>query len=221
MSLVKICGLSTPETLEAALAAGADMVGFVFFERSPRHVSTNAAGSLGRLVRGRAKKVALSVDATDDALDRICLALRPDMLQLHGRESPERVVAIRQRYGLPLAKAIGVGSAADLAAAAAYAGLVDWLLLDAKPPTGAVLPGGNGRAFDWTLLAGLDRSVPVMLSGGLDPANVSEAIRLVRPAAVDVSSGVEAVSGVKDPDLIRAFVAAARAAYAPALQREA
>jgi phosphoribosylanthranilate isomerase len=211
MSLIKICGLSTPDTLDAALAAGADMVGFVFFERSPRHLSPEAAAPLGRQAAGRARKVALTVDATDEALDMICLALRPDMLQLHGRETPERVAAVKARYALPVAKAIGIAEASDLAAAKAYRGLADWL--DAKAPKGAALPGGNGVAFDWALLAGLDRGQPVMLSGGLDAANVGEAIRMVRPAAVDVSSGVETAPGHKSPDKIRQFIEAARAAF--------
>jgi phosphoribosylanthranilate isomerase len=214
MSLIKICGLTTPETLEAALDAGADMVGFVVFERSPRHLAPEAAAPLGRQAAGRAAKVALTVDADDETLNLICLALRPDLLQLHGQETPERVAAIKARTGLPVAKAVGIAEAADLARLAAYRGAADWLLLDAKPPKGSVLPGGNGRAFDWTLLAGLDRSLPIMLSGGLDAANVAEAIRLVRPDAVDVSSGVELRPGEKDPDRIKAFVEAARAAYA-------
>jgi phosphoribosylanthranilate isomerase len=214
MSLIKICGLSTPETLEAALDAGADMVGFVFFPPSPRNVTAEAVAPLGRQVRRRAQKVALTVDADDEALDLVCLALRPDMLQLHGRETPERVAAIRARLGLPVLKAVGIAEAADLDRLAAYHGAADWLLLDAKPPRGSVLPGGNGVAFDWTLLAALDRGLPVMLSGGLDAASVGEAIRLVRPDAVDVSSGVERAPGEKDPVKIGAFVAAARAAFA-------
>jgi len=216
MPLIKICGLSTPETLEAAIAAGADMVGFVFFARSPRHLSYEEAAALAPLAAGRARKVALSVDADDAALDAIVAALAPDGLQLHGRESPERVAAIRARYGLPVFKAVGVSSREDLAAALPYRASADWLLLDAKPPKGSVLPGGNGLAFDWTVLDGLDRRPPFMLSGGLDPANVADAIRIGRPDGVDVSSGVEDRPGVKNPDKIRAFVAAARAAFVTA-----
>lgn len=214
MSLIKICGLSTPETLEAAIAAGADMVGFVFFEKSPRHLSHEQAAALAPLVRGRAKKIALSVDADDQRLDAIVAALAPDGLQLHGKESPGRVAAIEARYGLPVYKAIGVSVREDLDKAAAYRGVADWLLLDAKPPKDSARPGGNGLTFDWTLLNHLDRTLPFMLSGGLDPANVAEAIRISTPDGVDVSSAVEDRPGVKNPDKIRAFVTAARAAFA-------
>jgi phosphoribosylanthranilate isomerase len=214
MSLIKICGLSTPETLEAAIAAGADMVGFVFFEKSPRHLSYDKAAELGALVKGRARKVALSVDADDARLDAIAASLKPDDLQLHGRESPERVAAVRKRYGVGTCKVIGVSTATDLVAAGLYRHAADWLLLDAKPPKDAGRPGGNGVSFDWTLLDRLDRTLPFMLSGGLDPANVAEAIRVGRPDGVDVSSGVEDSPGVKNPDKIRAFVEAARAAFA-------
>lgn len=211
MALVKICGLRTAETLEAALAAGADMVGFVVFDPSPRHVTPDEAEGLGRQVRRRALKVALTVDADEALLDRVALSLRPDLLQLHGRETPERVAAIRGRYGLPVVKAFGVSGAADLAPIAAYAGLIDWALLDAKPARGA-LPGGNGLPFDWALLDGLDPGAPLMLSGGLTVDSVGAAIARVRPAAVDVSSGVEDRPGLKSPARIAAFVAAARAA---------
>ncbi|QEN89278.1 phosphoribosylanthranilate isomerase [Labrys sp. KNU-23] len=216
MALIKICGLSTPETLEAALAAGADMVGFVFFEKSPRHIDDDLAARLGAQVSGRARKTALSVDADDARLDAIVAALAPDGLQLHGKESPERVAAVKARYGLPVLKAIGVSDAADLERAVAYRGVADWLLLDAKPPKDAAHPGGNGVTFDWTLLKHLDRTLPFMLSGGLDPANVAEAIRISTPDGVDVSSGVEDRPGVKNPDKIRAFVETARQAYAAA-----
>ena len=216
MALIKICGLSTPETLEAALAAGADMVGFVFFEKSPRHIDDDLAARLGAQFSGRARKTALSVDADDARLDAIVAALAPDGLQLHGKESPERVAAVKARYGLPVLKAIGVSDAADLERAAAYRGVADWLLLDAKPPKDAAHPGGNGVTFDWTLLKHLDRTLPFMLSGGLDPANVAEAIRISTPDGVDVSSGVEDRPGVKNPDKIRAFVETARQAYAAA-----
>lgn len=210
--IVKICGLKTPETLEAAIEAGADWVGFVFFPKSPRHVTLDLAAELGRIVQGRAKKVALSVDADDADLDAIEKALEPDMHQLHGQESPERVNAIRARFGHPVMKAIGIAEAADLDAARAFSAAADWLLLDAKPPKNAILPGGNGLPFDWHLLAGLDLQKPFMVSGGLDPANVGKAIAMSRPAGVDISSGVETAPGVKDPAKIRAFVAAARAA---------
>ena len=169
---------------------------------------------LAPLLRGRAKKIALTVDADDARLDAIVAALSPDGLQLHGKESPERVAAIKDRYKLPVYKVIGVSTREDLAAAAPYKGIADWLLLDAKPSEDSVRPGGNGRAFDWTVLSHLDRGLPFMLSGGLDAANVAEAIRISRPDGVDVSSGVEERPGVKNSDKIRAFVAAARAAFA-------
>ena len=213
--LIKICGLSTPETLDAALSAGADLVGFVRFAKSPRHVSLESGRALSARAKGRAKRVVLLVDATDEDIAAATEAMDPDMLQLHGSETPQRVAEIRKRFGCPVLKAIGVSEAGDLAAAARYAGVADYLLLDAKPPrTSAALPGGNGVSFDWTLLAGLDRKLPFMLSGGLNPDNVAEAIRLTAPNAVDVSSGVETRPGIKDPGRIEAFVKAARTAFA-------
>jgi len=209
--IVKICGLSTPETLDAALAAGADMVGFVFFPRSPRHVGFEAARALGARARGRAKIVALTVDADDALLADIGAALGPDVLQLHGGETPERVAAIGARFGRRTMKAIGVAAPEDLASAAAYDGPADLLLIDAKPPKGAVLPGGNGLPFDWRLARGFRPNRPWLLSGGLGPMNVAEAIRATGAGGVDVSSGVESAPGVKDPLKIAAFVAAARA----------
>lgn len=208
--LVKICGLKTPETVDAALDAGADMVGFVFFAKSPRHLGLETAASLGARVAGRARKVALTVDADDAALDAIVAALQPDMLQLHGAESPARVAQIAARFCLPAMKALGVATRDDLAAARDYAPHCARLLFDAKPPEGAVLPGGNGLPFDWRVLAGYDPGVPWMLSGGLTPGNVVEALRRTKAPGVDVSSGVESAAGVKDAGLIRAFVAAAR-----------
>lgn len=210
--IVKICGLKTPETLEAAITAGADWVGFVFFAKSPRNVSLDEAKALGQIVGSRAKKVALSVDADDAALADIEKALKPDFHQLHGHETPARVAAIRAKFGRPVIKAIGIAEAADLETARAYETAADWLLLDAKPPKNAALPGGNGLTFDWQLLAGLDLEKPFMVSGGLDPSNVGEAIAISHPAGVDVSSGVETAPGVKDPAKIRAFIEAARRA---------
>jgi phosphoribosylanthranilate isomerase len=210
--LVKICGLSTPETLDAALAAGADMVGFVFFPKSPRNVSLEAARALGARVAGRAKTVALTVDATDAELAAIVDALRPDMIQLHGRETPERCGEIRARFGIPVMKALGVSTAADLISAPAYAAATDMLLFDAKPPKDAVLPGGNGLAFDWPILSGLDLGKPFMVSGGLDAENVGMALALTGAQGADVSSGVESSPGTKDPRRIEDFIAAARAA---------
>ncbi len=212
--LVKICGLSTPGTLDAALEAGADMVGFVFFPPSPRNIEFAQARALESRVAGRARKVALSVDADDALLERIVAALKPDMLQLHGHETPERVAAIRESFGLPVMKALAVETAADLRAIPDYAPVADRLLFDARPPRDATRPGGLGRPFDWHLLEALDLSIPFMLSGGLDAANVPEAVRVTRPSGVDVSSGVESAPGVKDPDRIRDFVRAARASRA-------
>ena len=211
---VKICGLSTALTLDAALDAGADMVGFVFFSKSPRHIDWATARALGRQARGRATIVALSVDADDDTLKRIVDALSPDLMQLHGSESPARVKEISELCARPTMKAIGVATHGDLTAAQAYEGVADHLLIDAKPPKGAVLPGGNGRPFDWSLTREFRPSVPWLLSGGLDPDTVEAAIALSQARGVDVSSGVESAPGVKDPARIRAFVAAARRAFA-------
>jgi phosphoribosylanthranilate isomerase len=211
---VKICGLSTPATLDAALAAGADMVGFVFFSKSPRHIDWATARTLGRQAQGRAKIVALSVDADDDTLKRIMDALSPDLLQLHGTETPARVKEISELFRRPTMKAIGVAGREDLAQAQLYEGVADILLIDAKPPKDAVLPGGNGRPFDWNLTHTFRPSVPWLLSGGLYPDTVEAAIALSSAPGVDVSSGVESAPGVKDPAKIRAFVAAARRAFA-------
>lgn len=213
-TLVKICGLRTPETLDAALDAGADFTGFVFFAPSPRHIDYEQARALGARVAGRARKVALTVDADDTTFEAIVAALRPDMLQLHGKESPERLTALRTRFGLPLMKALPVETAADLAAVRTYAGVADWLLFDARAPKDATRPGGLGRPFDWTLLKALDPGLPFMLSGGLEPGNVGQALEITQAPAVDVSSGVESVPGVKDPSRIRAFVRAVREADA-------
>jgi phosphoribosylanthranilate isomerase len=211
---VKICGLSTGLTLDAALDAGADMVGFVFFSKSPRHIDWATARALGRRVEGRAKTVALSVDVDDDTLRRIVDALSPDLLQLHGSETPARVKEIGQLFARPTMKAIGVAAGADLAATKAYEGVADLLLIDAKPPKGAPLPGGNGRPFDWDLTRNFRPSISWLLSGGLEPDSVAAAIALSGARGVDVSSGVESAPGVKDPAKIRAFVAAARRAFA-------
>lgn len=209
--VVKICGLSTHSALDAAIAAGADMAGFVFFEKSPRHVSLEAARELGGAAEGRIAKVALVVDADDAALDAIVAALAPDFLQLHGTETPARVAAVKARFGLPVLKALGVARAADVEGAAAYRGVADALLFDAKPAPGAAVPGGAGAVFDWELLRGWSGR-DWMLSGGLDPENVAEALRRTGAPGVDVSSGVERERGVKDEAKIAAFVVAARAA---------
>jgi phosphoribosylanthranilate isomerase len=209
--IVKICGLSTPETLEAALAAGADMVGFVFFPPSPRHLSLAVARDLGRQVGGRAGKVALSVDADDALLEGAISALQPDILQLHGKETVARLRDIKQKFTLPVMKAIAVETAADLAALPGYAAVADRILFDARAPKGATRPGGLGAVFDWHVLEKLDLKLPFMVSGGLSAANVAEAVRVTRAGGVDVSSGVERATGVKDAEMIRAFVGAARA----------
>lgn len=208
--LVKICGLSTPESLEWALAAGADLVGFVHFPRSPRHLSVEAAAELARRVDGRAKTVVLTVNADDALLDHLVATIGPDFVQLHGQESPERVADVRRHVGLPVIKALGIGTTEDVAAARPFAGVADLLLYDAKPPKDASRPGGLGVTFDWSLLESAPS--PFLLSGGLDPTNVGDAVRRVRPAGVDVSSGVEHAPGQKDETRIRAFVTAARAA---------
>lgn len=209
--LVKICGLSTPETLQAALDAGADMVGFVFFPPSPRHLGLDAARVLGKQAKGRALKVALSVDADDADLENAIDALRPDMLQLHGRETVARVRDIKQKFRLPVMKALAVETAADLAVLPGYAAVCDRILFDAKAPKDATRPGGLGTPFDWHLLAGLALALPFMVSGGLTADNVAEALRITRAGGVDISSGVERAPGIKNPDMIRAFVRAARA----------
>ncbi len=204
--------MSTLAALDVALEAGADMVGFVFFPASPRHVGLAGARVLGEHVRGRAQKVALSVDATDDELAASIAALAPDVLQLHGEESPERVVMVRARFGLPVTKALPVAERADLAAVRLYAEVADRLLFDARAPRDATRPGGLGKSFDWHLLENLDAAVPFMLSGGLDAQNVAQALRITGATSVDVSSGVERAPGDKDPDKIRAFISAARKA---------
>jgi phosphoribosylanthranilate isomerase len=215
MSLtVKICGLSTPETLDAALDAGADMVGFVFFPPSPRHLQFDAARALGARVRGRAQKVALTVDADDGYIAAIIEALQPDMLQLHGVESTDHVRALRQAFGLPVMKALPIAARGDLDRIARYAAVADRLLFDARAPRDATRPGGLGNTFDWGLLSDVQPRVPFMLSGGLDAGNVGEALRITRASAIDVSSGVERAPGVKDIDKIKAFVRAARSAAA-------
>jgi phosphoribosylanthranilate isomerase len=209
--LVKICGLSTRETLDVALGAGADMVGFVFFPPSPRHLSLETARELGRQAKGRAAKVALTVDADDATLANIVETLQPDLLQLHGKETIARLRDIKQKFGLPVMKALPVETAADLAPLAGYAAVADRILFDARAPKEATRPGGLGAVFDWHLLEKLDLQLPFMVSGGLHVGNVAEAVRVTRAGGVDVSSGVERSPGVKDPELIRDFIRAARA----------
>jgi len=212
MSLdVKICGLSTRETLDAALGAGADMVGFVFFPPSPRHVSFEAARELAAGVEGRAKKVALTVDADDATVSAIIAALKPDILQLHGHESVARVLELKQRFGIEVMKVLSVETSADLASLPDYAVVADRILFDARPPKDATRPGGLGTTFDWHVLEHLDLKRPFMVSGGLTADNIAEALRITRAGGVDVSSSVERAPGVKDPQLIERFIRAARA----------
>jgi phosphoribosylanthranilate isomerase len=209
--IVKICGLSTRETLDVALQAGADMVGFVFFPASPRHIGLNTARDLGRRARGRALKVALIVDADDATLANVVEALQPDILQLHGRETVARLRDIKQAFGLQVMKAIAVETPTDLATLPGYAAVADRILFDARAPAEATRPGGLGAVFDWHVLENLDLKLPFMVSGGLHVGNVAEAVRVSRAGGVDVSSGVERTPGVKDPEMIRGFIRAARA----------
>jgi phosphoribosylanthranilate isomerase len=212
MSLaVKICGLKTPEAVDAAVEGGAAYAGFVFFEKSPRFLTPAAARALKGRLPARVKAVALLVDPPDETLVYTIEGMAPDLIQLHGAESPARVTAIRTRFGLPVIKAIPVASKADLGAVSAYDAVADMLLFDAKPAPGASRPGGNAQAFDWSLLGGLRPARPWLLAGGLTSANIAEAVRATGAAAVDVSSGVERAPGEKDPALIRAFLAAASA----------
>jgi phosphoribosylanthranilate isomerase len=212
MALAKICGLSTPETVAAALAHGAAYVGFNFFDKSPRYVTPAAAGRLAAPVRGKARTVAVVVDPSDALLAEITEALRPDFIQLHGRETPARVREAAMRTGAGTIKVIAIGEESDLHRIAEFEAVADHIMLDAKAPPGAAMPGGNGVAFDWSLTAGRKFLRPWLLAGGLDPYNVIDAVRLSGAPIVDVSSGVERGAGLKDPSLIEAFLAAARRA---------
>ena len=204
----KICGVRDRPALRAAVGGGAAAVGFVFVPASPRAVDPMSAAALARDVPSRVSRVGLFVDAGDPFIEEVVEAVPLDVLQLHGRESPERVAAVRARFGLGVWKALPVSEAGDPELAAAYRGSADRILFDARAPEGAALPGGNARPFDWTLLGGLGLDIPWILSGGLDPDNVGEAVRVSGAGAVDVSSGVERTRGVKDPALIRTFLAA-------------
>jgi len=206
---VKICGLTQPAHMRAAVAAGARYVGLVFFPKSPRNVSASTAAALAAEVPPGVAKVGLVVNPTDAQLDALLAEVPLDILQLHGSESPARVAELKARFGLPVMKAVGVRTADDLVALEGYFPVADQILVDAKAPEGADLPGGNGVAFDWRLIAGRRWPVPWMLAGGLTPENVAEAVRLTGARQVDVSSGVERAPGVKDADLIAAFVRAA------------
>lgn len=212
MAQAKICGLTTAEAVEAALAGGAAYLGFVFFAKSPRYIQPEAAARLAEGARGRAGVVAVAVDPDDALIDRIATVLKPDLIQLHGRETPSRVREIAERAGSGVIKAIPIASSEDLAAARDYDGVADHLMLDAKAPPGAELPGGNGAAFDWSLASNLRFARPWFLAGGLETWNVAAAIAASRAPLVDVSSGVERAPGYKDPRLISAFLEAVRRA---------
>ncbi len=208
MAVAKICGLSTPETVAAALKGGAAYVGFNLFEKSPRYVTPDAAARLAAPARGKAKIVAVMVDPTDALLREVAQALRPDFIQLHGRETPARVREAAMRTAAGSIRAIGIGEETDLAKLAEFEAVADHLMLDAKAPPGADRPGGHGAAFDWSLCATRKFARPWLLAGGLDPWNVGEALRLTGAPIADVSSGVERGAGLKDPALIEAFLAA-------------
>lgn len=207
---VKICGLTDEEAVDAAVEAGADMIGVVFFEKSPRHVSIERAAELLEFVPEEVQRVGLFVEPDDALLDAVMNNVRLDLFQFHGKETPERVEAVRMEYGMPVIKAVGISVAADLGLADAYAEAADWLLFDAKAPPEADRPGGNAAAFDWTVLKGRRWPLPWLLAGGLTADNVAEAVRLSGAKAVDVSSGVETAPGVKDAALIAKFIAAAK-----------
>lgn len=210
--LSKICGLSEPDSLRAAVTGGARYVGFVFYPPSPRAVAPALAGDLARLVPTGVRSVGLFVDPDDEYLEHVISQVPLDLIQLHGKEDPRRIAAIKARYRMPVMKAVKIGGPEDLAAALEVAEVADRLLFDAKPPAKvSALPGGNGIAFDWTLLAGRSWPKPWMLSGGLTPANVAEAVRVTGATEVDVSSGVEDRPGHKDVALVRAFLDAVHA----------
>ena len=206
----KICGLSTAGAVDAALAGGAAYLGFMFFPASPRDVAPDAAARLAGPARGKSKIVAVTVDPDDALLDRIVTSLAPDLIQLHGKESPSRVREVAARTGAGVIKAISVATAQDVRAAASYESVADHLMLDAKAPAGSAIPGGTGASFDWTLLTDMRLERPWFLAGGLDPWNVSDAIKVSRAPMVDVSSGVERGAGLKDPALIHSFLEAVR-----------
>ncbi|MBN2629056.1 MAG: phosphoribosylanthranilate isomerase [Rhodobacteraceae bacterium] len=215
---VKICGLRTLSDIACAAAAGAAYAGFVFFPKSPRHLTIPEARALALAAPVGLAKVALVVDADDATLDAITEAMPLDMLQLHGHETPDRVAQVRARYGLPVMKAVGVADEGDLAAVFDYSLVADQILVDAKPPKDAALPGGNGLSFDWRLVAQRRWLRPWMLAGGLTPDNVADAIRLTNARQVDVSSGVESAPGVKDAAKVSAFVSAAMGPAVPVLR---
>ncbi len=202
---IKICGLKTAEAVDRAVARGSTHLGFIFFPKSPRNITPDLAGELAEQARGRAKIVAVTVDADDEELDDIVHLLKPDILQMHGQETPERLLHVKALYGLPIMKALSVRDAADLERVDPYLGVADRFLFDAKAPTGSELPGGNGVSFDWNLMAKLDGRLDYMLSGGLNKNNVGIALASTRAGGIDVSSGVESAPGIKDLSMIDAF----------------
>jgi phosphoribosylanthranilate isomerase len=208
---IKICGLKTPEAVDHAVALGATHIGFIFFGKSPRHIEPSDAGALADRARGRAKIVSVSVDADNDELDEIMAMIRPDILQLHGRESPDQVLTVKAVTGLPVWKALSISEASDLERIDDYDGIANRFLFDAKRPKNSELPGGNGVSFDWTLLKGLSERVDYMLSGGLTKDNIGDALRIARPMGIDLSSGVESSPGVKNLKMMDEFFAAVRA----------
>lgn len=218
---IKICGLKTPEAVAAALDGGATHIGFISFPKSPRHITPDAAARLRAAATGRAVAVAVTVDADDETLDEIVKTVRPDMLQLHGGETPERVRFLKARYNLPVMKAFSIREAGDLEAIAPYRGIADRFLFDAKPPKGSELPGGNGISFDWNLLAALDADIDYMLSGGLNADNIAEALLKTGAPGIDISSGVECAPGEKDVRLIENFFQAVADANAQPFARHA
>lgn len=205
---IKICGLKTPEAVDRAVERGATHIGFIFFAKSPRNIEPDIAGVLADRVRGRAKIVAVTVDADADDLDEIIALLRPDILQFHGHESPDRLLTVKAMTGLPIMKAFSIREPDDLKRIEPYIGIADRFLFDAKPPVGSDLPGGNGVTFDWRLLSSLDESVNYMLSGGLNKDNIADALRETGARGIDVSSGVESAPGVKDLQIMDEFFAA-------------
>ncbi|WP_159952821.1 phosphoribosylanthranilate isomerase [Rhizobium sp. 18065] len=205
---IKICGLKTPEAVDRAVERGATHIGFIFFAKSPRNIEPDIAGTLADRVRGRAKIVAVTVDADADDLDEIIALLRPDILQFHGHESPDRLLTVKAMTGLPIMKAFSIREPDDLKRIEPYIGIADRFLFDAKPPVGSDLPGGNGVTFDWRLLSSLDESVNYMLSGGLNKDNIADALRETGARGIDVSSGVESAPGVKDLQMMDEFFAA-------------
>ena len=210
---IKIWGLKTEEAVRAAVAGGATHVGFIFFAKSPRHVDVESAARLAAVAKETgALPVAVTVDADDATLDQIVAVMKPDMLQLHGHETPERVAEVKAKYGLPVMKALSISQAADFARIAPYKGIADVFLFDAKPPKGSEIPGGNAVSFDWSLLAGLEPGLDYLLAGGIHAGNVAEAIAIASPPGLDISSGVESAPGVKDMGRIAAFFEAVKAA---------